>query len=165
MIIRFATIEDLESIIDIYNQAIRAGNATADIEVLHPDDRMEWFHEHSEDSYPIYIVEEGGVITGWGSLSHYRKGRGGLRTTAEISFYIHYDHQGKGYGRKLIEYMIDDCPRLGINNLIALLLDINDASIAILKKYGFSQWGLMPDIVELNGVTCGHLFYGRKIER
>lgn len=163
MKIRFATINDLKSIIDIYNQAINAGNATADLNELNSSDRKEWFLEHNKDKYPIYILEVDDKIIGWGSLSPYRKGRGGLRETAEISYYLDYNYHRLGYGKMLIEYIINDCKRLRIKNLFALLLEINKASIIILEKFGFTKWGFMPDVINLNGISCGHLIYGKKV--
>lgn len=163
MKIRFAEFVDLKSIIGIYNQAINAGNATADLIELDPNDRKEWFLEHDKDKYPIYVLVSDKNVIGWGSLSPYRKGRGGLRETAEISYYLDYNYHGLGYGKMLMEYIIDDCKRLGIKNLFALLLETNKASIIILEKFGFTKWGFMPDVVNLNGVSCGHLIYGKKV--
>lgn len=164
MNIRTARIEDLVTIIEIYNQAIDAGNATADLHELSVEDRLDWFHSHDKNQHPLYVIESERKVIGWGSLGPYRKGRGGLKETAEISYYIDYRHHGKGYGSQLIRFMISDCKRLGIKNLIAILLEVNHASIRILKKFGFEQWGHMPDIVNLNGVVCGHMFYGKKLD-
>lgn len=163
MNIRFAKFSDLETIIDIYNQAIASGCATADLIELTAEDRLDWFNDHDKDSYPIYVIEKDNSILGWGSLSAYRKGRGALRTTAEISYYIDYNHHGKGLGKKLIEHMVNDCERLGFDNLVAILLEINYGSINILKHFGFEQWGLMPNIAILGDQKCGHLYYGIKL--
>jgi L-amino acid N-acyltransferase YncA len=163
MNIRFAKISDLQRITDIYNLAIKAGNITADIERITIDDRLEWFLDHNIGEYPIYVVEVENRIVGWGALSSYRKGRGALRTTAEISYYVDFINHKKGYGTKLIDHMIKDCDRLGIENLIAFLVEINKPSIEILQKFGFEQWGCFPGIVNLNKIVCGHLIYGKKI--
>ena len=163
MKIRLAKINDLRPIIDIYNQAIHAGNATADLKELTVDERIDWFKEHSENEYPIYVVEKGNKIIGWGSLSPYRKRREGLKTAAEISYYIDYHYHDLGYGKKLIAYMINDCKRLGIKNIIAMLLEINELSILILEKFGFTKWGFMPNVADINGIICGHVIYGKHI--
>ena len=163
MKIRFATHKDLKDIIIIYNQAVKAGNATADTKELKSNDRKDWFFEHTMDRYPIYILELNDITIGWGSISPYRKGREGLKETAEISYYLHYNYHGKGYGKILIEHMIADCERIGIKNLIALLLEVNSKSSWILEEFGFEKWGFMPDVVNLKGVRCGHLIYGRKV--
>ena len=60
--------------------------------------------------------------------------------------------------------MIADCNRLGIKNLFALLLEVNKKSSLILERFGFKKWGFMPDVVNLYGVRCGHLIYGRKVD-
>jgi phosphinothricin acetyltransferase len=161
--IRFSENKDLKDIINIYNQAVKAGNATADTLELKDNDRINWFLEHTNDKYPIYILELNNSVIGWGSISPYRKGREGLKETAEISYYLNYNYHGKGYGKKLIEFMMADCKRLGIKNLVALLLEINKKSSQILEGFGFSRWGFLPDIVNLNGVRCGHLIYGKKV--
>ena len=163
MKVRFAEYKDLKDIINIYNQAIKAGNSTADIKELKRNDREDWFLEHDNDYYPIYVIELNDTIIGWGSISPYRKGREGLKETAEISYYLDYNYHGQGYGKRLITYMIADCKRLGIKNLFALLLDINKRSSLILEGFGFSKWGFMPDVVNLKGVRCGHLIYGKKV--
>ena len=164
MKIRFGEYKDLEDIIIIYNQAIKAENTTADIKEININDRENWFFEHNNDKYPIYIIELKDAIIGWGSISPYRKGREGLKETAEISFYLDYNFHGQGFGKRLIEYMIADCKRLGIKNLFALLLEINKRSSLILERFGFLKWGLMPDVVNLKGVRCGHLIYGKKVD-
>ena len=163
MNIKFASNSDLERIVEIYNQAIKAGNATADLSVLTIADRREWFIEHHQDDYPIYVIEVHKEVIGWGSLSPYRKGRAGLKETAEISYYIDYNHHGLGYAKKMINFIITDCNRLGIRNIFAVLLDLNTKSASILERFGFVKWGHMPNIVNLNGKICGHLIYGKHI--
>ncbi len=164
MKIRFAEKNDLESIVNIYNQAVSSGNATADLNKISIKDRLDWFAEHCINKYPVYIMELENKIIGWGSLSPYRKGREGLKATAEISYYIDYVHHGSGYGKQLIGFILQDCERVGINNLFAILLEINDASKKVLEHFGFSKWGFMPDVVNINGITCGHLIYGKNLD-
>ena len=161
--IRFATIEDLPSMVEIYNQAIRAGNATADRTEFEPHEKEQWFYEHDQKTFPLYLIEVNNEIAGWGSVSPYRKGREALRLAGEITYYIHYDFHGRGLGNKLLRFMIEDCKRTGIKYLLAFLLEINTPSIAILKKFDFEEWGRLRDIVDLDGVKCSHLLYGRKV--
>lgn len=163
MKIRFAENIDLISIIEIYNQAVNSGKATADLNEITIKDRKDWFSEHNKDNYPIYVLETENKVVGWGSLSPYREGRAGLKSTAEISYYIDYNYHGLGYGKKLIDFMIRDCERLEINNIFALLLEINETSVKILERFGFSKWGFMPNVANINGVICGHLIYGKNI--
>jgi len=163
MRIRIAKKEDLPQIVDIYNQAVAERGATADLEPVSLEDRSTWFREHDANSYPIFVALSGKRVIGWCSLSPYRPGRAALRHTAEISYYIDEGHLRQGVGSALIRHAIDQCGRLGIRNLFALLLDINEASFRILEKLGFEQWGHMPGIAEIDDRECGHLIYGKNI--
>ena len=163
MQIRIAKPGDLKQIVAIYNQAIAEGNCTADTHSLTVEERQGWLNIHSPDKYPIHVMEEDGVITGWCSLSAHRKGRMALRNVAEISYYVDKNHRRKGVGKKLMQHALQKAPRLGLHNLFAILLDINQVSVALLEKNGFSKWGHLPDIAEFSHKTCGQFIYGRKV--
>ncbi len=51
MKVRFALQNDLKRIIEIYNQAIKSENVTADLRELTMDERKAWFIEHNENEY------------------------------------------------------------------------------------------------------------------
>jgi phosphinothricin acetyltransferase len=163
MIIRFAKREDFESIIAIYNHAIDEKFATADTEQVTLESKKEWFAQHLPETYPIYVAEKNGEIIGWCSLSPHRPGRKALRTVTEISYYIHKDHRRKGVANSLIIHTIESAKVLGFRNLIAILLDLNNPSIYILKKFGFERWGHLPGVADIDGVICGQFIYGKKL--
>ena len=161
--IRIANITDLEKITEIYNQAVLSKFETADMIEFKPEDRLEWFYSHTQNDYPIIVYEQNKTVVGWISISPYRNGRKALRFTAEISYYIHTDFKRKGIGGKLIEYVLSHSKALNIKTLFAIILDKNIASINLLKKFGFAEWGHMPDIADFDGEECGHVYYGRKV--
>lgn len=165
MQIRTAEQKDLPQLVSIYNQAVTDGNCTADISHLNIEDRQEWFYGHSPQKYPIFVMEQDvpNRITGWCSLSAHRRGRMALKNVAEISYYVDHSFRGKGIGSQLIEHALLEAPRLGLHNLFAILLDINQVSVRLLEKHGFSQWGHLPDIAEFPDKVCGQFIYGRKI--
>jgi L-amino acid N-acyltransferase YncA len=162
-VIRFAELSDLPRLVEIYNQAIAAGNATGDTVPFTLHGRQPWFECHSQEAYPIYVFSENeGEVRGFLSLSAYRD-RPAMRRTAEISYYVDYAHHYQGIGTALMDHALADCPRLGIHVLVAILLEWNQSSIKLLQKFGFEQWGYLPDVAEFSGRLCGHLYYGRKI--
>lgn len=163
--IRLAKLSDLPSIVDIYNQAIRSQFATGDLTEFDVEERQEWFNKFNKDKYPIYIAEINNNVVGYCTLSPYRPGREAMASVAEISYYVDFSFHGKGVGTALFNYAISDCKRIGKDSLLAILLDINNTSIRILKKFGFKQWGHFPNIINFNGKYCGHLVYGLKITK
>jgi len=158
--IRILNIADLEAVNEIYNQAVESKFSTAHTEPVSMDERMNWFSEHSNPRYPVYVWEEEGVIAGWLSFSPYRKGREALHATAEVSYYVHNAYRRRGIGRRLLEFAIIKAPDLQFKTLIAILLDPNTASIALLEKFGFERWGNMPAIAEIDFEKFNHLYYG-----
>ena len=163
MMIRDFTEIDFQEIVKIYNHAVEEKFATADTEHVTVDSKMSWFKQHSSETYPIYVAQENGKLVGWCSLSPHRPGRKALITVAEISYYIHKDHRRKGIANSLITHTIEKAKLLGFKNLITILLDLNKPSIHILEKFGFEKWGHLPDIAEIDGITCGQYIYGKKL--
>ncbi len=161
--IRLAAAADVPAITEIYNQAIALKSATADTAPVSVDERRAWLAGHDARRYPVFVADQAGAVLGYASLSPYRPGRGALRHTAEISYYIRAGFRGLGIGSRLVAHAIAQCPRLGLKTLFAIILDINAESVRLLEKFGFRQWGHLPGVAELDGAECGHLYYGRRV--
>lgn len=160
--IRLATLADLPRIVAIYNQAIAAKNATADTLPFTVEQRLDWFQIHTPEAYPIHVYEEGGSVLGWLSVSPYRS-RPALARTAEVSYYVDYAHHGRGIGSALMAQAMTDAPRIGKKIYLAILLEWNTASRRLLEKFGFEQWGYLPDVADFDGRLCGQFYYGRRV--
>lgn len=163
MLIRLAQPDDLPAIVDIYNQSIPSQQSTGDTQPLRVEDRKTWFAEHSPDGHPIFVAEVNEQVAGWCSLSPYRPGRAALRFTAEISYYIALSQHRRGLGTALVEHALAACPALEIRHLFAIVLEGNQASLGLLEKMGFEQWGYLPRVANFNGKEVGHLYYGRHV--
>lgn len=163
VMIRTATIDDLSSIVAIYNEAVEQRFATADLEPVTVEQRSAWFHEHDPASLPVYVAERERIPVGWCSLSAYRPGRAALRRTAEISYYVSTAARGRGVGTALVQHAIDQAPRLGKHVLFGILLEKNTVSVGLLKKCGFELWGRLPDAALIDGELVSHVYYGRHV--
>ena len=163
MHLRTAREDDLPGIVEIYNQAVNDRFCTGDTEPVSVSSRLEWFRQHSAQTYPIYVAEEEGTLLGWFSLSPYRPGRAALRTTAEISYYVDATQRGHGIGYLLLQHALTEAAELGFTHMLAVLMDVNTASIGLLKKCKFQEWGHLPEIARFNSAVCGQFIYGRKL--
>jgi phosphinothricin acetyltransferase len=161
--IRKAEVSDLRNIVDIYNQAVPTHRSTANTIPWTVQSRTPWFNEHEPDKHPIFVAEVDGQVIGWCSLSVYRPGRLALRYTAEISYYIDNDFQQRGIGSTLISQALKDCPSLQIKNIIAVIIDRNEASKKLLEKLGFEQWAYLPRVLDFNGQEFGEYYYGIRV--
>ena len=163
MTIRKAVPEDALRIAEIYNQAV-LGKCTCDSIPLTVEEKAEWLRPHiGSDRYPVYVSLIDGYVMGYGYLSEYRFGRPAVAGTAEVSYYLDFDFLGKGHGTEFLDYLIEEARKIGFTSLVAILMGSNDASIALLKKFGFELWGSMPDTVVIGDLVTDHVYYGLKI--
>ncbi len=152
--------QDLASLTEIYNQAIRSGRCTADTIPFTPAGRSDWLAKNENDRTPIYVYETAGSAVGYCYLSPYRPGRPALAGVAEISYYVDFAHHRRGIGRSLVAHTIAQARVLGYDHLVAILLGCNTASIALLKSFGFREWGCLPEVACIGGERFSHVYYG-----
>lgn len=162
MTIRTATVADLPAIVEIYNQAV-AARQTGDTEPVRVDERREWLRRHPPERRPILVADDGDSVVGWASLSDHRPGRRALSVTAEISYYVHESHRRRGVATALIRDACRRCPALGVTTLFAILLEDNDASVALLERLGFERWGHLPRVADFGDREVGQLYYGLRV--
>lgn len=162
MTIRDALEADLPAIVDIFNATVPTRTSTAVLEPVSADDRREWFHEHSPDRHPLWVAELDGKIAGWLSI-HAFVGRPAYRATVEVSVYVHDSFRRRGVARALLERAIRESPRLGITNLVGLILGHNAASLRLFEQLGFQQWGLLPRVTRLDGIERDIVIVGRHV--
>ena len=155
---------DLEGMVEIYNQAIKEGGRTADLDLFSVSQRIVWFENHTPEAYPLLVMKEKNQVLGYLTISPYREGRKAVRQTAEVSYYVHYGHHRKGVASQLLRHAIRLCPSLNIHHLIAILVGSNKASMKVLETFGFEQWGCFPNIIEIGQEKIDHLYYGRSIK-
>ncbi|NLM60417.1 MAG: N-acetyltransferase [Clostridium sp.] len=159
---RNAEINDLPIIVDIYNSTVPSRRVTADTEPVSVDDRLNWFNEHNPEKRPLWIIEYGGEICGWASLQSFY-GRPAFDATAEISIYLHENYRGKGIGKKVLNKIIEECPRLEIDTLLGFIFAHNEPSIQLFASFGFEKWGLLPGIAKFDGIRRDLLIMGKKL--
>lgn len=159
---RHASEADLPVIVDIYNSTIAGRMVTADTEPVTVASREAWYHAHSPERRPLWIMELDGQIAGWISLQNFY-GRPAYNGTAELSIYLHESSRGKGLGRIALQFAIDQCPSVGVNNLMGIIFAHNQPSIKLFESMGFEQWALMPDIAVLDNITRSVVILGKKI--
>jgi phosphinothricin acetyltransferase len=162
IIFRNAHIDDLPKIVEIYNSTIASRMVTADTESVSVDSKLDWFYEHNESKRPLWVVACDDAIVGWVSFQDFY-GRPAYDGTAEISIYIDAENRTKGIGARCIEHIIASAPALGIHSILGFIFSHNLASIALVKKFNFEEWGHLKDIAILDDRYCSLTIMGRKI--
>lgn len=153
--IRHATEADLPAIVDIYNQSIPAGWSTADTRPVTVAERVEWFRKFNPARRPIWVALLNHEIVATIYLSSFYAGRPAYDATAEISLYVATAHHRRGIGRQLKQWVIEQCPALGITTLLSMHFDHNEATRRINASLGFEQMGHLTEIAIVQGKKRG----------
>ena len=161
--IREATEADLPAIVDIYNQSIPAGWSTADTKPIAVADRVEWFRKFDPARRPIWVAEADGRVVATAYLSSFYGGRPAYDATAEVSVYIATAYQRRGIGRQLKEFVIAECPRLGVTTLLSMHFDHNEATRRINESLGFQLMGHLTEIAVVRGQKRGLVIWALRI--
>lgn len=160
--IRDAQLEDLAEIVRIYNSTIAGRMVTADTEPVTTASREHWFHEHSADFRPLWVLENGNGICGWLSFQSFY-GRPAYNATAEVSIYVDETCRGQGIGRYLMEQALEASPKLGLKSLLGFIFGHNEPSLQLFRKFGFTDWAHLPGVAELDGVERDLIILGKRV--
>ncbi len=161
---RDAVMGDMEKIVAIYNSTIPTRMVTADTEPVTVESRLAWFHEHNPHTRPLWVIEnENKQIIGWVSFQSFY-GRPAYAATAEISIYLDASQRGKGIGKEVLQYSIDQAKRLGIKTLLGFIFAHNELSLKLFRQSGFEDWATLPDIAVLDGVERSLKILGKRIQ-
>ena len=81
----------------------------------------------------------------------------------ELSIYIDHSEIGKGLGSKILPECISRCRGFGVKNFVANVYTHNEASMKLFKKFGFEQWGELPEVCEMDGKMYSVSILGLKL--
>lgn len=140
MHLRDATRDDSAEILEIYNQVLRDSTAIYDDTPSTLEERQTWFEDRQEKGFPVFVVEDGGRVLGFGSYGPWRT-RWGYRFTVEHSVHVHIDHRGKGVGAMLVRALIDHAKQAQMHVMVGGIDAENVNSIRFHEQLGFVEVG------------------------
>jgi L-amino acid N-acyltransferase YncA len=159
---RDATLDDLKSIVEIYNSTVASRLVTADTSPVTVESKMEWFRKHKPSTHPLWVIEKNEKIIAWVAVHPFVE-RPAYHATAEISIYIHEDYRRQGLGRKILAHAIDESKRLGLKTLLGYIFSHNEPSVRLFESFGFEPWGHFPNVAELDGIERSVTIFGKRI--
>src|SRR3954452_9079947 len=158
--IRPTTEADLPAITAIYQQAVREGTATFELEppdlaemtrryrtLIHGGDPYFRPNRDRRDArYPYFVAILDGRVAGYAYAGAYRP-RPAYRFTVENSIYLEPSFPRRGFGALLLERMIVECEARGFRQMIPVIGDsANAGSIGVHTKGGFKMIGTHPSV-------------------
>jgi len=131
---------------EIYLEGI--SNRMATFETRSPGWEL-WNETHHPECR--YVITDNDEVRGWAALSPVSK-RKAYAGVAEVSIYIHKSYRGFGFGKKLLEFLIDKSEKNGFWTLQVSLFPENKISFALHTSCGFREIGIREKIAQLDGI-------------
>lgn len=132
-----------QSIIDIYNWAIKETTSTFDIEIKSLENYSKFLESFT--NHPLLVAEKDNEIMGWGCLKPYSD-RVAYERTVELSIYIGPKFHGKGIGNQMMKELISEARNRNYHVILSRITSESLASIKLHKKFGFFTIGTMKEV-------------------
>lgn len=150
MLIRDAESGDIEGIVAIYNDAVCNTTAIWNESVTDAAGRAAWLADRRAAGYPVLVAVEAGrnggpMVLGYATFGDWRAWDG-YRHTVEHSVYVHKDTRGRGIGAALLHSLIGRARDMGKHVMVAGVEAGNEASMALHRKMGFTEVGVLREV-------------------
>ncbi|MGA8432619.1 MAG: N-acetyltransferase family protein [Candidatus Sulfotelmatobacter sp.] len=155
--------EDWPAVCEIYRQGIATGNATFETEL---PDWQTWNNSHRPDCRLVArerktVDRSDGMLLGWAALRPVSSRRV-YAGVAEVSVYVAKIARGKGFGRLLLQSLVEESEGKGIWTLQAGIFPENIPSIKVHESLGFREIGLRSRIGKMGDLWRDVLLLERR---
>ena len=116
------------------------------------------------ENHPLMVHEEEGQVVAWVSFQAFYA-RAAYDHTAEISIYISPGCRGKGLGKTLLAEALGNTRQLGIKTIVGFVFSHNEPSIRLFRSFGFAEWGILPEVAEMDGREYSLTILGKRVNR
>jgi ribosomal protein S18 acetylase RimI-like enzyme len=112
-----------------------------------------------ENGWPMYVALDGDAVVGWADVSPVDIPECAHRGTLGMG--VVASHRGQGIGGKLLDACLAHAPRSGMTKIELTVYTSNTAAVALYRRRGFTEIGVVRDYRRLNGVTYDALLMER----
>ena len=145
-LVRPARAEDAAALAGIYNHYVAYSAITFDVAPVSVENRRAWTADFSEAGrYRLRVVEESSEVLGWACSRRFRD-RAAYDPSIEVSVYLHPDAGGRGLGSLLYRALFAALRGEDIHRAYAGITLPNEASVAIHRRFGFADFGVMGEV-------------------
>src|SRR5688500_16959324 len=137
--IRAATGDDLEAILDIYNDVIATTTAVFTYAPHTIAMRREWFDDKQRGGYPVLVADADGVV-GFATYGPFRAWPA-YKYSVEHSVHVAAPARGAGVGRALMMRLLEEARRQQYHAVVAGIVADNVASLRLHESLGFVEAG------------------------
>lgn len=144
LLVRLAHARDVPAILAIYAPFVRDTAVSFEYEpptLAEMERRLRAFQQE----YPSLVCERAGQVAGYAYASRFRS-RTAYQWTAEVTVYVHPDHQRRGVAGTLYRSLLDRLRVQGFRTAVAGITLPNAGSVALHESLGFQPVGVFQRV-------------------
>jgi phosphinothricin acetyltransferase len=152
------TAEDLPGIVAILNYTAANSIARFETEPATVAERGDWFARFGPTGpYRLLVARRAGHVVGFACSQRYRD-LAAFRETVEVSVALDVSCRGEGLGSRLYQALFDCLADEPVHVALAGIALPNDASVALHRKFGFTEVGTFREYAVKNGQYLSSLW-------
>ncbi|MDP4507570.1 GNAT family N-acetyltransferase [Nonomuraea turcica] len=152
---------DLVGIVALLNDVSATSIASFDSRPITVDERRAWFERFSSTGpYRLLVARRDGQVAGYACSQRYRD-HDAFRETVELSVAIDAGCRGLGVGTSLYRALFESIADEPIHVAVVGIAMPNDASVALHRKFGFTEVGTFHEYAVKNGQYISSLWMER----
>jgi L-amino acid N-acyltransferase len=133
------------AILEIFNEAIANSTALYDYALRTPADMVAWFADKASKHHPVIALEnDAGELLGFATYGQFRV-RPAYKYSIEHSIYIDTRFRGQGYGRVLLQAIIEAAQQNQFHVMVGGIDAANAVSIKLHESMGFTHCGTVKE--------------------
>jgi L-amino acid N-acyltransferase YncA len=133
-----------QQIMEIFNEVIKTSTALYEYQPRSMDTMKSWFETKAAGNFPVIGLVAQETLLGFASYGAFRP-QPAYQYTVEHSVYVHPDHRGHGYGKLLLEELIQSARAEQMRSTIGVIDAQNLVSIRLHEQLGFKQVGMISE--------------------
>jgi phosphinothricin acetyltransferase len=146
VVVRPGRADDLPALTALYNHYVATSHVTFDDEPFTVDQRRAWFDHYAESGPHRLLVAVGGEdVAGYATSSPFRP-KPGYRTSVEATVYVAEGAAGRGVGSTLYTALFAAIEGQGLHRAYAGIALPNEASLALHRRFGFTDVGVFREV-------------------
>jgi len=152
---------DLPGIVEILNYTVASSHASFATRPTSVEERREWFEQFSSTGpYRLVVARRGSLVLGYACSQRYRDHEA-FRETVEVSVALDVSCRGQGVGSSLYRTLFECLADEPVHVVLAGIAMPNDASVALHRKFGFTEVGVFREYAVKNGRYISSLWMQR----
>ena len=145
MLIRKATRDDVPQITGIYNYYVLNTHITFDLEAVSLNNRLTWMEQFNNEKHLLFVGTEADKVIGYACSTRFRT-KPAYDLSVESTIYLDPAHTGTGAGAALYNHLLDALHKAEVHRCYGVIALPNDASVALHRKLGFKETGLLTEV-------------------